>query len=70
MVIVEGTDPLTGKKAMGKVVLRKRGEMEVSFYLAKWMSMEYAFDESEIYGFDRFIQAFKFIKKRSLFRQL
>jgi hypothetical protein len=24
-VIVEGTDPLTGKKAMGKVVLRKRG---------------------------------------------
>ena len=55
---------------MGKVVLRKRGEMEVSFYLAKWMSMEYAFDESEIYGFDRFIQAFKFSKKRSLFRPL
>jgi len=64
-----GTDPLMGKKAMGKVVLRKRGEREVSFYLAKMMSMEYAFDESEIYSYDRFIQAFKFLK-RSLFRQL
>ena len=44
---------------MGKVVLRKRGESEVSFYLTQWMSMEDSFDESETYDFDRFIQAFK-----------
>ncbi len=59
----EGLDPVLGEKVWTKVVLGKRGERVVSFYLAQWRRMDGTYDEQERADFDRFVDSFRFLKK-------
>jgi hypothetical protein len=62
-VTVEGKDPVKKEKVRAKVILGKRGERVVGFYVTQWRPMDGTYDPSAFEVFDKFWKSFKFLKK-------
>ena len=62
-VTVEGKDPIRKEKVRAKVVLCKRGERVVGFYITQWRPIDGTYDLSAFEVFDKFVVSFKFLKK-------
>ena len=62
-VTVEGKDPIRKEKVRAKVVLCKRGERVVGFYITQWRPIDGTYDLSAFEVFDKFAASFKFLKK-------
>jgi hypothetical protein len=60
---VEGKDPIRKEKVRAKVVLCKRGERVVGFYITQWRPIDGTYDLSAFEVFDKFVASFKFLKK-------
>jgi hypothetical protein len=61
--LAEGTDPVIGHKVWSKVVLGKRGDRVVSFYLTQWRPIGAEYDPQAEVDFDAFAESFRFLKK-------
>jgi hypothetical protein len=62
-LVLEGTDPVKGTKVRSKVLLGKRGDRVVAFYINQWRTLDAKFDQSAFDTFDRFAASFRFLKK-------
>jgi hypothetical protein len=62
-VVAEGSDPIRNEKARAEVILGKRGERVVSWYVTQWRPMNGTFDPSAFDVFEKFAGSFKFLKK-------
>ncbi|GAB4264688.1 MAG: hypothetical protein Kow0092_16550 [Deferrisomatales bacterium] len=58
--VAVGRDPVKPYKVRAKVVLGRRGERVVAFYLSQWRRADAAFDPEEVADFDRFVQSFRY----------
>jgi len=62
-VTVEGKDPVKKEKVRAKVILGKRGDRVVGFYITQWRPIDGTYDLKAFEIFDRFVKSFKFLKK-------
>lgn len=58
----EAADPVEGYKVRGKVVMGRRGDRVVSFYLTQYRALDGTFDDQEVKAFDKFVDSFQFLK--------
>jgi len=57
-----GRDPARGEKVWTKVILARRGERLVAFFMTQWQPTNGTFDRDEEKIFQRFIDSFRFLK--------
>lgn len=62
-VIVEGKDPIKKEKAKAEVILGKRGDRVVAWYLTQWRHIDGTYDPSAFEVFEKFAASFKYLKK-------
>jgi hypothetical protein len=62
-VTFEGKDAVKKVKVKSKLILGKRGERVVAFYINQWRNLEGSFDRAAFDYFDIFINSFTFLKK-------
>lgn len=67
--VAEASDPVRGEKVLTKVILARRGDRVVSFYLTQWRPLEADFDRGELSVLDRFAASFRFLRP-SFFEEL
>jgi hypothetical protein len=60
---VEGKDPIKGEKVRARVILGKRGDRVIGFYMTQWRPIDGTYDMSAFDDFDEFVKSFKFLKK-------
>jgi hypothetical protein len=60
---VEGKDPIKGEKVRARVILGRRGDRVIGFYITQWRPIDGAYDMSAFDDFDKFVKSFKFLKK-------
>lgn len=63
VLVLEGKDAIKGTKVRSKVILGKRGDRVVAFYINQWRASDSKFDQAAFDTFDRFAGSFRFLKK-------